>query len=128
MTHSDSQRVGGRGQTQTSAEGDTGESEQRDEGVGSVLFTLVFLSPSDAGVCRHAWRLSRCGLQHQDHYRENKTKRETERERVKARNSEGDSKSWTVITLCVTQHIPCHNDIAVFVSKTIGYINKNEAA
>lgn len=64
------------------------EREKRDEGVGSVLFTLVFLSQSDAGVCRHAWRLSRCGLQHQDHYRENKKQGETEEERVKARDSE----------------------------------------
>lgn len=39
------------------------------KGVGSVLFTLVFPSRSDAGVWRPAWRLSRCGLQHQDHYR-----------------------------------------------------------
>lgn len=100
------------------------EREQRDGGVGSVLFSLVFLSRSDAGVCRHAWRRSRRGLQHEDHYREHKKKRETtEGERVKATDSEVSG------TFCVctqrSSHFSCsHDQIAAFVTKTSGFIAK----
>lgn len=99
--------------------------------MGSVLFTLVFLSQSDAGVCRHAWRLSRCGLQHQDHYRENKKQGETEGLQVKAIDSERDRKSKTeFITLCIfTQHFIfscCHHVIAISVTRTSGIINNKE--
>lgn len=63
MTHSNSQREGGRAGLETNTEGER-------SALRSVLFTLVFLSQSDAGVCRHAWRLPRCGLWQQDHYRQ----------------------------------------------------------
>ena len=118
MTHSNSQRLaGGWG-----VEDKHREREQREGGVGSVLFSLVFLSRSDAGVCRHAWRRSRCGLQHEDHYREHKKKRETtEGERVKATDSEACG-TFCVCTQRSSHFSRSHDQIAAFVTKTSGFI------
>lgn len=114
------ERAGGGGwiekQTQRQTERETRRDRERDGGVASALYRLVFLSRSDAGVCRHAWRLSRCGLQHQDHYRENKAQAMAGgRERVTA-------PCFISPAFCS----PCSHKIKVFVTKTTGTFNKNE--
>lgn len=119
MTHSNSQRVGGRAGVEINTDQHRGR--EREGAGGSVLrsflFTLVFLSRSDAGVCRLAWRLSRCGLRHQDHYRQSRAS-----ESNRARSN---------LTLFVSQQIRfscCHLELAAFVTKKSGIISEKEEA